>query len=424
MVVWLKQENGHAKRLVDGWTPSIFVAADSRADLEALARSEDVTSYALSTRFVPKYERIMDRQKSEVLEVNAYDAKRLVELARRIERVSAFDAMRIYNADIPPAQTYLYERDLFPLACCDVQETPYGLEWRLLDDAWAYDYVVPKLGRVTVDVTVKKASAIARHSDPIANIELKYGEEDSVIDSGPEGEKILALVELVRDIDPDFVITSDGDTFLFPYLMARARSNGIADRLAMDRDRNPMKPPDRPGTSYFSYGRIYFKPSSIKLYGRVHLDAANSFSYSESGMDGLIEQSRICRQPFHTSSRASIGKALSSLQFYHATKKDILIPWKPTLAEHFKSRAELLVADRGGFIFEPYAGVHEGVAELDFSALYPNIMLKKNISAETVKCSCCPGSSSRVPELGWNVCEKRKGIVPSTMEIIVKKRLR
>ena len=92
--------------------------------------------------------------------------------------------------------------------------------------------------------------------------------------------------------------------------------------------------------------------------------------------------------------------------------------------ERFKDRGELLVADRGGFIFEPKTGVHEEIGELDFSALYPNIMLRKNISAETVRCPCCPDSRNRVPELGWNVCERRAGIVPRAVDIIVAKRLR
>ena len=93
---------------------------------------------------------------------------------------------------------------------------------------------------------------------------------------------------------------------------------------------------------------------------------------------------------------------------------DILIPWKPTQAEYPKSLGDLLVADRGGLIFEPIVGVHEKVAELDFVSLYPNIMFKKNISAETVICNCCSRSHSklRVPELlNYYICEKRRGIV-------------
>ena len=177
------------------------------------------------------------------------------------------------------------------------------------------------------------------------------------------------------------------------------------------------------GTSYFSYGRVYFKPTTVKLHGRIHLDKSNSFVWNESGLHGLYEIARVCRMPLHTASRASIGKCLSSLQFYYATKKGILIPWKPTVAEHLKSMQELLIADRGGFIFEPeIVGVHENIAELDFVSLYPNIMLQKNLSAETILCDCCPNSKTRVPELEYNICEKRTGIVPISLDIVLQKR--
>jgi DNA polymerase-2 len=126
--------------------------------------------------------------------------------------------------------------------------------------------------------------------------------------------------------------------------------------------------------------------------------------------------------PLHTACRASIGKCLSSLQFYYATQKGILIPWKPVIAEHFKTLGELLIADRGGYIFEPEIGVHEKVAEFDFVSLYPNIMLKKNLSAETVLCECCQSSKLRVPELGYNICEKRVGLVPMSLKIVLDKR--
>src|SRR5690606_21978879 len=60
--------------------------------------------------------------------------------------------------------------------------------------------------------------------------------------------------------------------------------------------------------------------------------------------------------------------------------------------------------------------------EFDFASLYPNIMSKKNLSGETVLCSCCPDSKRRVPELGWHICEKRTGMVPKSLEILLKKR--
>jgi DNA polymerase-2 len=421
MVVWLKLEDGRAVRLVDRWAPSIFVAADNIADLDILLKI--VGADLAWTRVIRKYERVTDSSKSEVVEAKLKDAKKIQQVAGRLERLGPFGAHRLYNVDVQPGQSYLYEHDLFPLAFCEVTQSGSRLEWDLDDDVWAYDYAIPNLRKVKLDVEIKKEGKLARFTDRIQSITLESDKDATTIDGGSEADKLLNLVEAIGDADPDFVLTSDGDTFLFPYLVKRAEANRIADTLVLDREGTTLKIPSKSGTSYFSYGRIHYKPSAMKLYGRLHIDVNTSFAYSEAGLEGLFELSRICRMPMQTASRASIGKALSSLQFYHASKIDLLVPWKPTLVEHFKDRNELLVADRGGFIFEPKMGVHEGVAELDFNALYPNIMFRKNISAETVKCQCCPDSKNRVPELGWNVCEKRKGIVPRAIEIIVTKRL-
>jgi len=115
---------------------------------------------------------------------------------------------------------------------------------------------------------------------------------------------------------------------------------------------------------------------------------------------------------------------MSSLQLYTAWKGNLLVPWKKREPESFKSAWELLVADRGGFVFEPKLGLHTDVVEVDFTSMFPMLMLTRNISAETVLCKCCPDSKLRVPELGYNICEKRRGIVPKTLDLLLKKRLK
>ena len=422
MVVWLKLESGEAVRLVDRWSPSIFIGTDNKADFGVFLQT--LRGDFASTRAVQRRERITDAAGSEVVEARLKDAKKITQTAGRIERLGPFGTFRLYNADVPPAQSYLYEHDLFPLALCEVEQAGEGLRWKLEDDVWAYDYDLPNLRKVELDVHVAQEGKLPKPTDRIGSIVLKGDSGTITIDGDSETDKLLGLVNTIREADPDFVLSNDGDTFLFPYLIKRAQANGVADRLTFDRDGTAMKLPAKAGTSYFSYGRIHYKPAAMKLHGRVHIDINASFAYSEAGFEGLFELSRICRMPLQTSSRATIGKALSSLQCYHASKMGLLVPWKPTLVESFKDRNELLLADRGGLIFEPRVGIHEGVGELDFSALFPNIMLRKNISAETVRCPCCPDSKNRVPELDWNVCEKKTGLVAKSMEIVVGKRLR
>lgn len=322
MVVWLKLQNGQAVRLVDCWAPSIFVAADNISDLETPLKI--VGSDLAWTRVARKYEKVTDRERSDVVEAKLKDAKKTQPVAGRVERLGPFGTHRLYNVDIPPGQSYLYEHDLFPLAYCEVKQHDGTLEWDLRDDVWSYDYNLPNLRKVEVDVDIAREGKIARFTDSMEAITLKSDSGKITIDGGSEADKLLELVRTVGDTDPDFILTNDGDTFLFPYLVKRAQANGIAGELKLGRDATVMTLPSKGGTSYFSYGRIHYKPSAMKLYGRLHVDINTSFAYSEAGFEGLFELSRICRMPLQTSSRASIGKALSSLQFYHASKTDLL----------------------------------------------------------------------------------------------------
>ena len=238
-----------------------------------------------------------------------------------------------------------------------------------------------------------------------------------------KAEKLLRLAEAVRTLDPDIVLTTGGDSSLFPYLIQRVKLNGVLDRFILGRDNVAFIPRAAQGRTFFSYGRTFYKPPTTRLYGRVHIDKCNTFILNEAEFEGLIEIARTCRVPLHAASRSSIGSSMSSSQFYQAVKDDVLIPRNKSLPEAFKSAYDLLVGDRGGFVYEPQVGIHDGIGEVDFTSMYPSLMVKNNISAETVLCGCCPDSKLRIPELNYHICEKRTGIVPKALGLIVSKRL-
>jgi len=433
MVFWIKQENHTTIRLEDdNWTHSVYAASDDKTILNSILsmkdkRILDLTKYC---EFKSHYERITDTVRSDVLKMTLVDSTKAVTLARTIEAIygqNTFGKIRLYNVDLLPAQSYFYKHDIFPLAYCKVVSNGSSLRWYINDSVLSTEYNVPRFKTIHLKINLKKEGkgSIPKYTDKISSIEITIPSDDSTIEiqSKSEVDMIADLTKEVRKVDPDFIFTDNGDSFDFPYLIHRAEENNIEDDLILGRESSiPLKKPAKEGTSYFSYGRTYFKPTAVKLLGRIHIDINNSFIYNDSGLEGLYEIARMCRMPLHTAVRASIGKCLSSLQFHYATKKEILIPWKPTLAEHFKTYDELLTADRGGFIFEPEIGVHEDVAEFDFVSLYPNIMLKKNLSAETISCSCCPDSRLRVPELDYNICENRIGIIPTSLKIVLEKR--
>src|SRR5919197_1728511 len=447
MVIWIKQKNGSSSssgnsivRLEDtNWNYSLYVSADDKSDLVSILKQPEIIEQVKEHEFVLKHERITDNEKSNILKLKLRDPTKALTLAKKIERLdSNFGKLRLYNVDLSPSQLYFYEHDIFPLAFCKAcsnssssSSSHSKLSWNNKDDAWSVDYQIPDFKTIHMSLNLKNGEGrmmmMPRYTDRISSIRIKQQDSDIIeIQSESEADIIENLIKVVKKIDPDFIFTEDGDSFTFPYLIHRAEINNTD--LFLGREESiPLRKPTREGTSYFSYGQVYFKPATIKLLGRIHLDKSNSFMLNETtaaGLHGLYEIARICRMPLHTASRASIGKCLSSLQFYYATtQKDTLIPWKPVTAEHFKSLQELLVADRGGFIFEPEIGVHENVAEFDFVSLYPNIMFKKNLSAETILCGCCPSSKLRVPDgLRHNICERRVGLVPMSLKIVLDKR--
>jgi len=421
MVFWLLTERGNAVRLEEKWTPSFFVGAD-RADLTALTKNDDCYGrFVKEYEFVSRYERLADQKRSEVLKVTPLSSRSAKGLAKKIWMSGHFGRYRLYNVDLLPAQTYFYERDLFPLAFCEVDASNSQLKWKIDDDVWSTNYRLPDFKKIHVDIYPRKEGKIARLSDRLDSISIKR-ENDSTYDIKlqSEADMISECVSAVTKFNPDFVFTENGDSFGLPYLIRRAEEGGVG--LYLGREHVSLTAPPYEGKPYTSYGKVFFKPAAIDLLGRIHLDSRNSFVWRESGLHGYYEVARICRMPLHSAFRASIGTCLSSLQFYHATKRGILIPWKPVEAEHFKTLEDLLIADRGGLILVPQIGVHERVGEFDFVSLFPNIMRKMNVSGETVRCECCADSDEKVPELGCNICTKKIGIVPTALEIVLKKR--
>lgn len=426
MIFWIKKDNSSTTIRVEdkSWNHKIYVASE-KSLLKSVIENNEILSMVKEYHFISKYELITDTKKSQVLELELKDPTYALKLAKKIEKMGRFGQSRLYNVDILPEQSYFYEHDVFPLMKCKVHVSNSTLNWiDNEDDVWSTEYELPLFNNIHLKVYPKtKEGRIPRFTDVIALVSIQKGDtsKDTIYIQGSEIDILYQLVKEVEKINSDFILTEYGDSFTFPYLTYRSEINQV--NLVLDREGIPLCKPKKDGTSYFSYGRMYFKPLATKLLGRIHIDTDNSFVLNESGLQGLYELARICRLPLHSASRASIGKCMSSLQFYNAMRNNILIPWKPTLAEHPKSLVDLLIADRGGLIFEPIMGAHEKVAELDFVSLYPTIMFKKNISAETVICNCCSHSKLRVPELlNYHICEKRRGIVPLSLEILLKKR--
>ena len=381
--VWIIGENGERVRFVDKFQPKIYVSG-KQENIERLSSQFFSSQSIASWDFVYKYAHPTDAEKSRVLEVTLTDCRRTSSFTRSILKAGDYLKYEVHNCDLHGDRAYLFSHNLFPLALVEVENEKTGLRYTLLDSVESMDYTIPPFRTMKLNVEIAKKGKIANFKDPIDKIEVTHIDKQVIIDSGEEGEKLLQLAEAVRKLDPDIILTIGGDSYLFPYLIQRAMINNVLDKFILSRDDAHFVPKAAAGRTFFSYGRTFYKASTVRLYGRVHIDASNTFILNEAEFEGLIEIARTCRVPLHTASRSSIGSSMSSLQFYQAVKDEVLIPRNKSIPEAFKSAYELLIGDRGGFVYESQVGIHDGIGEVDFTSMYPSLMVKKNNSAETV----------------------------------------
>ena len=405
-------------KLEDEYHPKLYIYGEPsklRRLLKILEASETVHAYRWSEKYVSPG----DLKKRRVLEVEVTDPAKAPHFARKIVRLGGYRDYEVFNVDIPPEQRYLYDTNLYPTAFIQAKQTLNCLILSIAEDPRQLDYELPPFKRVLLEV---EADGRMKPSTRLKKIVIRTRRERFEV-TGSEAEMLIETARLIEEIDPDLIFTKGGDSTVFQYLAHRAASCGVREEFILSRDEEYLRLTRRRGRTVYSYGRAYYVTPAYRLHGRVHLDLNNSFILRQSGYHGLIEVARACHMDLHRAARAGIGTIMSSAQLYEALKSHVLIPWRKTQYEGFKDALTLLEADRGGLVLEPMTGLHYDVWELDFSSMYPSIMLRFNISPETINCECCPDSPHLVPELGYRICVRQRGLIPRVLDELIARRL-
>ncbi len=281
MAVWIISENGQRIRLTDKFQPKIYVSG-KKEDQEKLVgkiySNPDIANWI----FVYKFANPTDSEKSRVLEITLKDCRKVSSLTNQILKIGDYMRLEVHNCDLRGDRTYLFTHDLFPLAFLEVESLKTELKYNLLDSVESINYVLPPLRIMHLKIEIAKVGKIASFQDSIANISLEQEEKRIIIDSGNEAEKLLQLSNMVKELDPDIIVTNGGDSYFFSYLLQRAIVSEVSDKFILSRDEVPFVPKVQKGKTFFSYGRTFYKAPTIRLYGRVHIDAGNTFILNES----------------------------------------------------------------------------------------------------------------------------------------------
>jgi len=413
MVTWVSS-NGKPVKIMEKYQPSFYVYSDR----------EKLITLATILRDLPQVEKLNftfekiilgNDKKKFVLEVVPKKLEFLRKLAETIDSWGGYYRYLLFNVDIRLSTRYLQDKGVF----CNAYVKWDGKKFELIDEQWAIDYKMPNYTSTTFEVVRNSKSKIMSFESPINSIKIG----DTLIRERSEADTILLAVKQLKHVDPDVLFVKKGDSILFPYLYHRAKLNKIQKGLILGRDKHASLHSTKQAKSYFSYGQIVYRPAFYTLKGRAHLDTYNSFMYGESGIRGLIDMSRCSNIPLQILSRVGPGTAISQIQVNVAKQKGYLIPWKKNMPEDWKTAMHLLVSDRGGLILDPAVGLHEDIVELDFASLYPNVMLRFNISPETMLCDCCKHFPKIiVPQLGYHICSNKLGLLPEVLKPVLYRR--
>ena len=460
VILWVKtEEERKVIRIFHKFSPEFFAVPKNDVDVGndfkrmqyILKQNQNIKK----VRICEKYVKLEDHEKSRILGVTVEKPSVFKKTIKEIDEIGLFT---LYNTDLPIVQMYFYVNDLFPMSYCQFEikvEKSKRRESNILrlvsidlqDDNEKLFYDLPPLRAVWLDVKIQYQGIKPYYNDPIvyAEIAVVENDKDNVpradgykkrrirIEKISEAETIRTISKVIERLDPDIILTQNGDEFLFPYLVSRASKYRITKDLYLSRDKKPLANGifELSGGSdhYMSYGIIRQRSKTqVYLTGRIHLDTATyaSLHFSEGNIPGVIEVARISRIPLQRLSRITIGGALQSIQYYNAYKLDHLIPPFKKSPEGFNTGMDLIKSDRGGHIYEPIVGVYDQVVELDFSSMYPSLMATFNVSSETVNCKCCKedGTGIKVPGLDFHICTKRQGIISKSISLPLNKRLK
>ncbi|MBD3351474.1 MAG: hypothetical protein GF364_08300 [Candidatus Lokiarchaeota archaeon] len=477
--LWIKKRDGEVVPAFYHYQPSFYVhpkegIINTEQGEYILKKHKHITKVKKCKRYVY----VTEHKKKEVIQVWVKSPLCFRKVVDDIKQTDYFD---LYNIDIPITQKFLYEQDLFPISYCEFEldeENPsisYIAEetWPIIkriilkESNEAIFYKLPPfriiqlyLGTFGNEERSNLKKPLYRrpmYNEPLISCKIRLIEgyqdkkienlippwqrENSINDFGDEEiiltvkeeceiETISKLSKLMKQLDPDIILTNHGDEYFFPYLLARASFCGCQRDLYLSRDQRPLKTNRfhiSGDNKYFSYGVVRHRsPDQFYLRGRIHIDTRTygSLHFKDGNIWGVVEVARISRVPIQRLVRITIGGALQSIQFYVAKEKGYLVPPEKKNSEDFQSTITLLNADRGGHIFEPKIGVFERVGEFDFTSMYPMIMVNYNISPDTINCDCCKHEeNNHIPGLPFYTCKKRTGIIPQSLKLPLRKRI-
>lgn len=369
-------------------------------------------------------------------------------LAKRIGDVE------IYEADLRSSIKYLLEGDVRPCSWIEVDAPEVGVEdsVRVLGEGevrQAEDAPPPRLRTAAIDVVFFAEKGSARPDrDPVRLISLCFDDGSELQLEGEESEILGSLVSAIRDKDPDILVGFGANRLQWGYLVERAKRLGIKldlgrlgaeprtsvhghvsirGRLNIDLEDMARDIPELTIENleeFVGYLGIDARLDTIEEYELAERWAEDRDSVKRYSMqrakailkafealrDFIFSLSSLTYMPADYVLTASAGFRVENYLMSLAVKVGELIPRRSEVAH---------VSYPGGLVKEPIKGMHENVAVLDFRSMYPSLIIKYNISFDTLS----PSGENVAPN-GYRFRARPEGFLPRALKTLLEERRR
>ncbi len=460
--LFIRTENGTAV-LRERYEPYFYVLGE---DLERAEKTVETTEGVTSVERIRKKVRWEEK---DVLRVRVRHQKYIQKIREILKEIGA----ECREHDIPAERKYLYERGIVPLSAVEFEE----------EDGWVKSIKTAE-GNVPLRVAAFDLEMYARDRMPDPRrdeiIMASYVDSDGertvittknidapfvrVVET--ESQIISELNRLIRECDPDIILTYNGDAFDLPYLKERAHVLGLKIPWGRDGSEPRIRKAGGGNTTVDIVGRAHvdvfqivefmaavgaintFKLDLENVYRAVlgkdkvkieHRDIAkewaegdlrrlatynlqDSIACYELGMEFLPlyeELARLTASTLYNVVRMSTSQIVEWKLILEAFRAGKVVPRKPKEEE---VQRRLMHSYEGAFVKEPVPGLHERIAVLDFRSLYPTIIISHNVDPDTVNAPYCRPEEAYVSPAGHYFCKEPKGLLPRMLEDVLRER--
>lgn len=150
-----------------------------------------------------------------------------------------------------------------------------------------------------------------------------------------------------------------------------------------------------------------------KLVANVAAETSTLLELGNDALPYVLQLSWLSALPLDQVLRAAVGFRVDSYMMMEAKKLGLLIP----------ARTEQpIIPYKGAIVLEPRPGLFENVAALDFVSMYPSLMIKYNISPDTLVQNASSKEVFTLPEVGHKFRKDSEGFYPIVLKKLIENR--